>query len=112
MPSLLRLLVLMPSSCGYFERYLATQTATAPSNEPKCAKARTASNMSLRDERHLAGDSGRLGILAGFFDPLRIDIDADAARAVSQRRGDRDPAVAAAEIVGVRVRYPGQLRGV
>ena len=38
-------------------------------------------------------------VLVGFLDALRVDVDADAARAELLRRGDDDAAVAAAEVV-------------
>ncbi|ABC43867.1 collagen a1 [Salinibacter ruber DSM 13855] len=44
------------------------------------------------------GDPGRLRVLAGLGDQLRIDLDADAAGAVSLGGGNRDAPVAATEV--------------
>ena len=48
-------------------------------------------------ELDLVGDAGGFGVVVGFLDALRIDVDAEAARTALGRR-DHHPAVAAAEI--------------
>ena len=52
----------------------------------------------LQPERHEVGDPGLLGVGVGLGDPLRIDVHADPAGAVDLGGGDRNPAVAAAEV--------------
>ena len=58
----------------------------------------SASNRSSCRNSHLAGDAVLRGVLVGFLDPLRVDVDADGARA-ELGRGDDDAAVAAPEVV-------------
>src|SRR6185295_14673478 len=50
-------------------------------------------------EAHLAGDAGRFCKRIGFNDALRVDVDADAARAETPGRFNHDSAVAAPEVV-------------
>ena len=53
----------------------------------------------LIEEFHLVADAAALQVLGRFLDALRIDVDADAARAVRLGAGDRNAAVARAEVV-------------
>ena len=59
----------------------------------------SAVSASSQPELHQLLDAGGLGVACDSSIRLRVDVDADAARAVLLRRGDRDPAVAAAEVV-------------